>query len=104
MENFLGGIGFFPSGNIGDRHAFFESIHGSAPDIAGNDPANPISQILPLAMMLDHLDETVAGDLVRRAVWVALERKRLRVAAGGLFDGGIKAAAQTVAQVVSELD
>ena len=41
----VGGLGFVPSANIGDRYALFEPVHGSAPDIAGKNIANPIAAI-----------------------------------------------------------
>ena len=115
MENFLGdilsdlgggtigGIGLCPSGNIGDEHAYFEPIHGSAPDIAGQDRANPISQVLTLAMMLDHLGEGAAARLVGDAVWTSLESGRLKIGEGGQPVGGTRAAGETIASVVAEL-
>ena len=115
MENFLGdilsdlgggtigGIGLCPSGNIGDEHAYFEPIHGSAPDIAGQDRANPISQVLTLAMMLDHLGERAAARLVRDAVSGALESGRLRIGDHGQPVGGTRAAGETIASVAAEL-
>ena len=51
----VGGLGLVPSGNIGDHFALFEPVHGSAPDIAGRNIANPISLILSAAMMLEWL-------------------------------------------------
>jgi len=50
-----GSVGFAPSANIGDRAAMFEAIHGSAPDIAGKDIANPSALLLSAVMMLEHL-------------------------------------------------
>lgn len=50
-----GGLGLAPSGCYGDRWAYFESVHGSAPDIAGQGIANPTATILSAAMMLDHM-------------------------------------------------
>ncbi|MDX8410373.1 MAG: 3-isopropylmalate dehydrogenase [Mariprofundaceae bacterium] len=47
-----GSIGMLPSASIGDQHAMYEPIHGSAPDIAGQDVANPLATILSVAMML----------------------------------------------------
>lgn len=51
----VGGLGMLPSANIGDSHALFEPVHGSAPDIAGLGIANPIAALRSGAMMLDHL-------------------------------------------------
>src|SRR3989441_839154 len=50
-----GGLGLAPSGNFGDGWAYFESVHGSAPDIAGRGIANPTATILSAAMMLEHM-------------------------------------------------
>ncbi len=68
----VGGLGLAPSGNVGDAHALFEPVHGSAPDIAGRGIANPTGAILAAAMMLDHLGETAAGQRMRRAVEAVL--------------------------------
>lgn len=112
MENFLGdvlsdlgggtvgGIGLCPSGNIGDAHAYFEPIHGSAPDIAGQDKANPISQVLTLAMMLDYLEEHAAAELVRHSVIHSLESGRLKIGDYGQPIGGTRAAGAAIAAVV----
>lgn len=49
-----GSIGMLPSASIGSRHALYEPVHGSAPDIAGKDIANPLAAILSVAMMMEH--------------------------------------------------
>ncbi len=49
-----GSIGMLPSASLGDHHALYEPVHGSAPDIAGKDQANPIAAILSVAMMLKY--------------------------------------------------
>ncbi len=64
----IGGLGLAPGANIGSECAIFEATHGSAPDIAGKDMANPTALILSAAMMLDHLGEPGAADAVRDAV------------------------------------
>jgi len=53
----VGGLGLAASGNIGERFAIFEPVHGCAPDIAGKNIANPTSMILSGAMMLDWLSQ-----------------------------------------------
>ncbi len=63
-----GGLGTAPSANIGDRHALFEPVHGSAPDIAGRDLANPSAALLSAAMMLDHLRMPEPAAALRSAV------------------------------------
>ncbi|MDY2777693.1 MAG: isocitrate/isopropylmalate family dehydrogenase [Collinsella sp.] len=64
----VGGLGMAPGANIGEGVAIFEATHGSAPDIAGRDIANPTAEILSAAMMLDHLGEQEAAERIRRAV------------------------------------
>jgi len=68
MAGLVGGLGMAPGGNIGTDASMFEPVHGSAPDIAGKGIANPTSQILSAAMMLDHLGQTDAGTRIREAV------------------------------------
>jgi isocitrate/isopropylmalate dehydrogenase len=69
----VGGLGVAPSANIGaGKVAYFEPVHGSAPDIAGQGIANPIGAILSAAMLLDHLGAAEAARRVERAVRAAL--------------------------------
>ena len=69
----VGGLGLAPGANFGDDSAVFEAVHGSAPDIAGKNLANPIALILSSAMMLEHLGEQDAARRVREAVNTVLE-------------------------------
>lgn len=64
----VGGLGLAPSGNIGDHNGLFEPVHGSAPDIAGKNIANPCSMILSAAMMLDYLGEWEISNDIRNAI------------------------------------
>lgn len=64
----VGGLGLAPSGNIGDRYAVFEPVHGSAPDIAGKGIANPTATILSAAMLLEYLGEEEAARRIEAAV------------------------------------
>jgi isocitrate dehydrogenase (NAD+) len=81
---FIGGLGMAPGANIGETCAIFEAVHGSAPDIAGKNLANPMALILSSAMMLDHLGEEDAARRVRAAVHVVLaEGKKLTRDLGG---------------------
>ena len=71
----VGGLGLAPSANIGDSHAMFEPVHGSAPSLAGKNTANPIAAILSASMLLEWLAEkrrdvriNSAAQLVRKAV------------------------------------
>jgi isocitrate dehydrogenase (NAD+) len=54
----VGGLGVVPGANIGDRSAVFEAVHGSAPDIAGRNLANPLALLMSAVMLLNHLAET----------------------------------------------
>jgi 3-isopropylmalate dehydrogenase len=80
----VGGMGFAPSADIGDSHAVFQPCHGTAPDIAGQDKANPTAMFLSAAMMLEWLgakhnrpQAVAAGQLIRHAV-------------SGAFRGGVR--------------
>ncbi|MGR8980010.1 MAG: isocitrate/isopropylmalate dehydrogenase family protein [Gammaproteobacteria bacterium] len=64
----VGGLGLIPGANIGNDAALFEAVHGSAPDIAGKNLANPIAVIMAGTMMLSHLGETEAAERVTKAV------------------------------------
>jgi 3-isopropylmalate dehydrogenase len=92
----IGGVGFCPGGNYGTDCAYFEPIHGSAPAIAGQDRANPVSQILAAAMMLDHLGEAPAADAVRQAVSAALAEGAVTVGPDGAVTGGTRQATRAV--------
>jgi isocitrate dehydrogenase (NAD+) len=64
----VGGLGVVPGANIGDGHAVFEAVHGSAPDIAGQGRANPIAVTLSAALMLRHIGERRAAARIEHAV------------------------------------
>ena len=68
----VGGLGIAPGGNIGDQGAIFEATHGTAPDIAGQNKANPLSIILSGMMMLDYMGWTEARQVVEQAIQQAL--------------------------------
>ena len=70
----IGGLGVAPGANIGDHRAMFEAVHGSAPDIAGKNIANPLAVILSGVLMLDDLGETAAAARIRAAVGRVLEK------------------------------
>ena len=70
----VGGLGFAPSANIGDSTRIYEAVHGSAPDIAGQDKANPIGTILSAAMMLRFsFDMAKEADAIEQAVSAYLD-------------------------------
>lgn len=67
-----GGLGLAASANLGARHAIFEPVHGSAPDIAGRGIANPLATFGATALLLDHLGETARAQALRTAMNAAL--------------------------------
>jgi isocitrate dehydrogenase len=68
----VGGLGFAPSANIGNEVAIFEAVHGSAPKYAGKNVINPTAVILSAVMMLRHIGEFEAAELIENAVLVTL--------------------------------
>ncbi len=64
----IGGLGLAPGANIGADCAMFEAVHGSAPDIAGKNIANPISVILASALLLEHIGQPENAERIRKAV------------------------------------
>jgi isocitrate dehydrogenase len=69
----VGGLGFAPSANIGKHISIFEAVHGTAPDIAGHNKANPTSLILSGLMMLRHVGLTRQAAVIENALLKALE-------------------------------
>jgi isocitrate dehydrogenase (NAD+) len=74
----VGGLGLIPGANIGWEYAVFEAVHGSAPDIAGRQLANPVAMILSGAMMLRHLGEMEAAANVEWGVDETLRKGEIR--------------------------
>ena len=70
----VGGLGVVPGANIGDDCAVFEAVHGSAPDIADQNIANPTALLLSALMMLDHVGEAERAEAIRAALRRVLER------------------------------
>ncbi len=64
----VGGLGLLPSANIGENHSLFEPVHGSAPDIAGLDLANPIAAMRSGSMLLAHLGDGESAALINQAI------------------------------------
>ena len=69
----VGGLGVTGAANIGDDSAMFEAVHGSAPDIAGQNKANPTALLFSALMMLEHLDEYRLAERIRSAVYTVLQ-------------------------------
>ncbi len=74
----VGGLGICPGANIGELGSVFEAVHGSAPDIAGKNLANPTALLQTGVMMLRHLGERAAADLISRAMIYTLSEKKIR--------------------------
>jgi isocitrate dehydrogenase (NAD+) len=83
-SGFVGGLGLVPGANLGEHAAIFEAVHGSAPDIAGQDKANPTALLQSAVLMLRHLDESATADTVQAALeQVYREAKTLTRDVGG---------------------
>ncbi len=104
----VGGLGLAPCAEIGDAHGLFQPAHGSAPDIMGQDKANPLAAILSGAMMLDYLAErggvpvcAEAARLIERAIHNGFASRRLRpMEFGG--DMGTIAITRALIELVAE--
>jgi isocitrate dehydrogenase (NAD+) len=80
----VGGLGIVPGANMGDHHAIFEAVHGTAPDIAGKGLANPTALMQSAALMLAHIGERDAAQRLKSAVaQVYAEGKHLTGDVGG---------------------
>ncbi|MBE7702450.1 MAG: isocitrate/isopropylmalate dehydrogenase family protein [Cyanobacteria bacterium SIG28] len=69
----IGGLGIALGANIGKDYAVFEPVHGSAPDIAGQNKANPTAMLMSAIEMLNYIDEREAGERIRKALFATLE-------------------------------
>lgn len=104
----VGGMGMAACAEVGDAHALFQPAHGSAPDIMGQDKANPLAAVLSGAMMLDHLADKAAHEpladaaqAIEEAVQAGFDANRLRpMEFGG--DMGTKAITNELIQLVRE--
>ncbi|WP_412069581.1 3-isopropylmalate dehydrogenase [Rubrivirga sp. IMCC43871] len=96
-----GTLGLLPSASLGGRAGLFEPVHGSAPDLAGRNVANPLAAILSAAMLLDALGEGAAADAVRAAVEAVVTDGPLTPDLGGTASTPTVGAA--VADAVSSL-
>jgi isocitrate dehydrogenase len=74
VSGLVGGLGIAPGANLGNHASIFEAVHGTAPDIAGKDMANPTAMLLSAVMMLRHLELFEIADQVEAAVALTLER------------------------------
>jgi len=74
----VGGLGVVGAANLGTEFAVFEAVHGSAPDIAGKQLANPTALLLSAVLMLRHIDEAAAADHIMAALGATLTAKAVR--------------------------
>jgi isocitrate dehydrogenase (NAD+) len=75
----IGGLGLTPSGNIGDKCSIFEAVHGSAPDIAGKQLANPTALLLSSIMMLRHMGLNAEAANIEQAIFKVLAEGKVRL-------------------------
>ena len=95
----VGGLGLAPSGNIGDEHGLFEPVHGSAPDIAGRNIANPIAMILSVSMMLEYLNEDYWAEKVQIACENVLEKGKVKTPDLGGTDKTMDIAKEVIKEI-----
>jgi isocitrate dehydrogenase (NAD+) len=74
----VGGLGVVPAANLGVDIGVFEAVHGSAPDIAGKNVANPTALLLSALLMLRHIGEDVIADRIMKAVGDVLREGKIR--------------------------
>jgi isocitrate dehydrogenase (NAD+) len=74
----IGGLGLTPSGNIGEGGALFESVHGTAPTIAGKNLANPTALLLSGCMMLDYMGLESHGRAIKTTIFKTLSNPASR--------------------------
>ena len=79
----IGGLGIAQGANIGENYAVFEPVHGSAPDIAGQDKANPTAMLMSAIEMLNYIGENEAGTRIRLALFDTLDAGIKTVDLGG---------------------
>jgi len=96
----VGGLGVAPGANIGDHHALFEAVHGTAPKYAGMDKVNPTAEILAGVMMLEYLGWREAGNLLREAVKSAIAQKTVTYDLARQMEGATEVSCSEFANVV----
>ncbi len=92
----VGGIGVCAGANIGDKYAYFEPIHGSAPGLAGKGEANPLAAILAGGLMLNYLGQRQAAIKIEQAVQQAFLEKRISLNPDGSAKSGTRAVAEAI--------
>ena len=74
----VGGLGLVAGANIGDKYGMFEPVHGSAPKYAGQNKVNPIATIFAAKMILEHIGELKAAEVIENAVIKVLREGKIR--------------------------
>jgi 3-isopropylmalate dehydrogenase len=93
----VGGLGFAPSANLGDKYAVFEPTHGSAPKYAGQYKVNPIAMLLTSKLMLDWLKETDMATRLENAIARVIKEGKVRT-----YDMGGNASTLDMANAVAD--
>lgn len=97
----VGGLGIAPSANLNPGHiGLYEPVHGSAPDIAGQDKANPVAMILTGGLMLEQLGFPEAARAVERAVSKAIADQRVTADLGGTL--GTRACGEAISALIAD--
>ncbi|WMT51568.1 MAG: isocitrate/isopropylmalate family dehydrogenase [Ferroplasma sp.] len=84
-SSLAGGLGYAPSGNIGDKNSMFEPVHGSAPDIAGRNIANPVASILSSIMMLKHIGMDDTASVIEKSLKNIINKGIIPMESGGSY-------------------
>lgn len=98
----IGGIGVCAGANIGQKYAYFEPIHGSAPGLAGKGIANPLSAILAVRLMLNYLDQLQAAARLEQAVEQAFINKAIVLNPDGSAENGTQAIVEAISYQLSQ--
>jgi isocitrate dehydrogenase (NAD+) len=100
---FVGGLGLVPGANIGDQCAIFEAVHGSAPDIAGQDKANPTALLQSAILMLYHLKMPEMAEKIQNALERVYRKKREKLTKDVGGNAGTSEFADTVIAMLDEV-
>lgn len=92
-----GGLGLAPGANIGKKAAMFEAVHGSAPDIAGKNRANPIAVLRAAAMMLEHVNRNDLAQRIEQAIHKVIIDNKVRT-----YDLGGTASTKDITEAIKQ--
>ncbi|WP_298278047.1 isocitrate/isopropylmalate family dehydrogenase [Ferroplasma sp.] len=84
-SSLAGGLGYAPSGNVGDKNSMFEPVHGSAPDIAGQNIANPVASIQSSIMMLKHIGMNETASIIEKSLKNIINNGIIPIESGGSY-------------------